>query len=191
MQPRVVVGAGDRNRTGDVQLGNFLTVVSRTLRATALTSESHAVSLLLTQFGQHPGQQAPGRRPEAAVGLGEPVEGTIRDADAVLAEPAVDLGQTQAVGQPRRDLPLRRREPLRERGRRPDGRPPHSAPEGGELVLGSAGARRGAGPPRRPAATYLVMVFRSMPVPRATARTPSPALYRRQTSRSSITLSSR
>ena len=91
MQPRVVVGAGDRNRTGDVQLGNFLTVVSRTLRATALTSESHAVSLLLTQFGQHPGQQAPGRRPEAAVGLGEPVEGTIRDADAVLAEPAVDI----------------------------------------------------------------------------------------------------
>ena len=59
------LGAGDRNRTGDVQLGNFLPVVSRnvtccqnsnSLAATTRPQVSHDPSLLLTQFGQHPGQ---------------------------------------------------------------------------------------------------------------------------------------
>jgi hypothetical protein len=67
------------------------------------------------------------RRAEAALGLGEPVERAIRDAEALLAEPAVDLGQAQAVGQPGRDLRLMRREPLRERGGPPHGRPPQPA----------------------------------------------------------------
>ena len=83
------------------------------------------------------------RRAEAAVGLGEPVERAIRDADALLAEPAVDLGQPQAVGQPGRDLRLIGREPLRERGRPPHGRPPQPAHEGGELVLGRRGRAAG------------------------------------------------
>ena len=81
------------------------------------------------------------RRAEAAVGLGEPVERAIRDAEALLAEPAVDLGQAQAVGQPGRDLRLIGREPLRERGGPPHGRPPQPAHERRELLVGR---RRGA-----------------------------------------------
>ncbi len=54
----------------------------------------------------------------------------------------------------------------------------------------------GAGSPRRrpaamAAATYLATVFRSLPVPRAMARRPSPKQNRRRTSRTSITPSSR
>jgi hypothetical protein len=60
LQPRVGIGAGDRNRTGDIQLGNFLTVVSRILTSYQSSSlavgilppESHALSLLLTGLGQ-------------------------------------------------------------------------------------------------------------------------------------------
>jgi hypothetical protein len=37
------------------------------------------------------------RRAEAALGLGEPVERAVRDAEALLAKPTVDLGQAQAV----------------------------------------------------------------------------------------------
>ena len=59
-------GAGDRNRTGDVQLGNFLAATSRhvtspqnsSLTATVTTSGSHVLSFLLTSFGQHLGQQS-------------------------------------------------------------------------------------------------------------------------------------
>jgi hypothetical protein len=63
-------GAGDRNRTGDVQLGNFLTVVSRNVtsyqnssfRARGPSPGPHALSFLLTSFGQHLGQQGAERR---------------------------------------------------------------------------------------------------------------------------------
>jgi hypothetical protein len=61
-------GAGDRNRTGDVQLGNFLTAVSRnvtshqnsSLPARRSVPASHDLSFLLTPFGQHSRQQAQG-----------------------------------------------------------------------------------------------------------------------------------
>ena len=55
------LGASGRNRTGDVQLGNFLPVVSRnvtccqnsnSLAATTRPQVSHDPSLLLTQFGR-------------------------------------------------------------------------------------------------------------------------------------------
>ncbi len=61
--------------------------------------------------------------------------------ETLLAEPAVDLGQAQAVGQPGRDLSLMRREPLRERGGPPPGRPPQPAHKLRELRVGR---RRGA-----------------------------------------------
>jgi hypothetical protein len=61
------IRAGDRNRTGDVQLGNFHMTMSRnvtsyqnsSLPATRSVPVSHDLSLLLTQFGQHLGQRAP------------------------------------------------------------------------------------------------------------------------------------
>jgi hypothetical protein len=60
-------GAGDRNRTGDVQLGNFLSALSQnvtsyqnsSLPATRSVPASHDLSFLLTLFGQHLGQQVP------------------------------------------------------------------------------------------------------------------------------------
>ena len=46
------------------------------------------------------------RRPEAAGGLGEAVERAVGDRHALGSEPPIDLGQPEALGQPRLDLGL-------------------------------------------------------------------------------------
>ena len=101
------------------------------------------------------------------------VERAAGDADPLLAEAAIDLGQPQPFGQPRRDLLAVR-----------VSRSGISAgpPEAGPCPATSAAATcSSVGPaaPRcrralRAAATYLATVFRSLPVPRAIAWTLSP-----------------